>query len=407
MGVVGIFKDPPNHDIILDWINETQWIQKNGGAVVNLNLVIRTGSEAQQFTVFEIVVPYRIEQLRDASDDWLNEANVTYYSNTSGDYFRVKDADKRLIEDAKGEIFANQVQLATETKSIPGGRFLRDRYYTRIYVQLLHPIGPNQRHMVQIEFYAFGTAFRRAAAQRLAGSNWYFVNRYYSVYEVWDTDKRTSSLEADEARLLPVELFENWIALPGFARSAQFSPEPMLQSVVTVSHPGYVESLLGIQAQVVARFRLPAEPGPQKWYSKHVFGEYEAQPLPIWVEQVGFLLGVIGFIIGVISLIPQPTSLTPQLTQMPTSTYTSTTTPTLTTLPTETLSPTLTPLPTRVPTPARIQTPTATSTPPSHTTLKSPVELTPVAIGLPPEEHDTIEDLDEPTVMYAECESRD
>lgn len=309
MGVAVIMQSEESAPLYLEWINETQWFQRNGDAITNLNLLLRLQEvppceDNPRPTELTLIVAAEIADLWEISRHWLQEPNVTYYSNTSGEFFRITDVENRTITDARGEIFVNQADLLTETETLPKGRNNRPRHLTYIHITLQHDLqDPSQRHMIQFQFTAKHVAFRRSVQRHMFGSNWYFVNRYYSVYDLWNHTTRALSIDLSGKRIVPVDVIENWIALPGFARSAEFFPDPDLRSIITIDHPGYMESLLRIRSQLIARFTLVTAHATNPWFSKHVFGEYESQPLPAWMAQVAFWIGVVALILTIVALI--------------------------------------------------------------------------------------------------------
>jgi len=300
MGVTCIYAEKENSSILIDQLSETQWIQKDGSAITNLKIILKSKERIDKII---IVLPYKISNMKDTSGDWLLLPNVSYYSKTSGDYYRIIDVSKRIIEDQTNLIKVNKIKdfFVTE-KSLSKEKFLKKRYSTELTLEFLFPIQFEERNLFQIEYKVLNLAFKRSGI-RLFGSNWYFVNRYYSLYELWDSKNKSSYLIDVEKNFVPVRRIDNWIALPGFARSATFHPNPERMSIVTIKHPGYLEKILNIEAQVIARFTFFLTQSKHPWYCKEIFGEYESQPLPYWIQILAFWLSIIAVILAIISII--------------------------------------------------------------------------------------------------------
>lgn len=300
MGVACIYTEKENCKVFIDQLSETQWIQKDGSVIINLKIILKSKGELDKII---IVLPYKITNIKDTSDDWLRFSNVSYYSKTSGDYYKIIDETKRIIEDEEGFIKVNKIKkISIIENTLPKEKFIKKRFFSEIVIQFLFPINSEKRNLIQMEYKVKNFAFKRAGVYFL-GSNWYFVNRYYSLYDLWDSINKNSYLIKIENKFIPVKRIDNWIALPGFSRSASFHPIPKLQSIVTIRHPGYLDKILNIKAQIIARFTFILSQNKHLWYCKEVYVEYESQPLPYWIQIFVFWISLLAVILSIISVI--------------------------------------------------------------------------------------------------------
>lgn len=298
MGVVCVYIENEQINCIIEQLSETQWIQKNGKALINLKIILRCKNKVDKLI---IVLPYKISNIKDTSDDWLKFSNVAYYSKTSGDYYKIIDSNRRLIEDREGIIKINKInKISLIENKLPKEEFIKKRFYTDLTIELLFPLQGNERNLFQLEYTIYNFAFKRFS-QYIFTSNWYFVNRYYSIYDLWDSKNKTSHIINFENKIIPLKRIDNWVALPGFARSAIFHPQPKIQSIVTIKHPGYLESILKIKSQMIARFTFFILSNKNIWYCKEVFCEYEPQPIPYWMAFLAFWVTLVALIIAILS----------------------------------------------------------------------------------------------------------
>lgn len=305
MGVIAVTRACGGYEhVTLDRLSETQWLRRDGSALVTTSMLFTFAveqEEAADAPAFVLYVPYRLENPTDSSHNWLAPDYLDYYSNTSGDYYRRQGGDEREIVDGLGPIFVNELELtATETVLLGPARG-GTRYFTRQRIRLLHhPAGGRTRHMIQLKYIARDVARRRTRVPALTGPNWCFANRYYSVYDIWDSKAREAAEAIDDEALVPVGEIDNWIAFPGATRVARLAPTPELESVVLVEHPGYMPGVNPIRAQTICRFRLDFRETRNPWVCGYTFGEFEDQPIPLWVAYVAIIATVLGILLTVI-----------------------------------------------------------------------------------------------------------
>lgn len=293
-------------DSEIERLGETQWLRRRGHALITLSLLFRfdasVAGEEPRGARYRLYLPYRVGELQDTSKNWSTASFIEYFSNTSGDYYRL-DAEGELV-DGSGPIFVNGARLSLDVTRLPNRPSGGCRHMSCVSLELERGATPaTPRHIVQLTYTAERVAIRRTRMPLIRGPNWYFANRYYSVYDMWDprTGRPAASL-ADDA-LVPVRMIDNWLALPGSARAARFSPTPSLESMVWIDHPGYPRGFNPIHIQTICRFGLPVGGGPNPWFSAYTFGEYEDQPIPFWVAYAALLATLAGLVATLVGLI--------------------------------------------------------------------------------------------------------
>lgn len=304
MGVIAVEAvDAEGGDVVIERLGETQWLRRRGHALTTLSLLFRfdalAAGEEPRSARYRLYLPYRVRELQDTSKNWSTASFVEYFSNTSGDYYRLGPEGE--LTDGSGPVFVNGAHLSLDVTRLPnrpsGGR----RYMSCVSLELeCGATLATPRHIVQLTYLAEQVAIRRTRAPLIRGPNWYFANRYYSVYDMWDPVIGKPARPLADDAVVPVRMIDNWLALPGSARAARFSPTPSLESMVWVDHPGYPRGFNPLHVQTICRFWLPVDGGPNPWFSAYTFGEYEDQPIPFWVAYAALLTTLTGLIITLV-----------------------------------------------------------------------------------------------------------